>query len=132
MEALPVPQFNGQWLDTASLSPDGTRLAVGWEDPTTTEIRVYDLRTGTERSWAPIPKAAPSTGINMNRDNPLALSWANNDRMLLVNWNGMRLLDTSKPGSDLFKNSRPLFSLVFNGAAFGIGAQLRSVPVRKS
>lgn len=82
--ALPTPQFNGEYLATASVSPDGTRLAVDDED---SYLRVYDLSSGTERTW-PFDSPDKDGYISWNRDDPASIGWTADDRTLSFLWAG--------------------------------------------
>ncbi len=113
LSALPLPQFNGLNLQTASISPDGTRIAVAYQDPSwTTWIRVYTLPGGAERTWSStLAQEAPSD-IGFGRDNPASIAWAANDRMFSFVWNGkttvgVHLFSTgARTGDDLVSASR--------------------------
>jgi hypothetical protein len=79
---LPIPPFNGEYLNMASVSPDRTRLAVGYEDTT---VRIYDLPSGAERTWS---HRSPQGYIGWDRDNPASIAWAANDRTISFLWAG--------------------------------------------
>ena len=103
LSALPLPQYNGLNLQTASISPDGTRVAVAYEDgPQVSQIRVYTLPSGAERTWAAAPAQGGPSDIGLGRDNPASVAWAANDRTLSFVWNGkttvgVHLFDTGTP-----------------------------------
>jgi hypothetical protein len=112
LSALPLPQFNGLNLQTASISPDGTRIAVGYMDgPRATWLHVYALPGGAERTWAAtLAQEAPSD-IG-RRDDPASIAWAANDRTLSFVWTGksalgLHLFNTDvREGDDLLSASR--------------------------
>lgn len=113
LSALPLPQFNGLNLQTASISPDGTRIAVAYQDgPKATWLHVYTLTGGAERTWTPTPAQEGPSDIGLGRDNPASIAWAANDRTLSFVWNGrssvgVHLFDTgTRPGDDLVSASR--------------------------
>ena len=103
LSALPLPQFNGLNLQTASISPDGTRVAVAYENgPQVSQIRVYTLPGGAERTWAATPAQGGPSDIGLGRDNPASVAWAANDRTISFVWggkgsDGVHLFDTSTP-----------------------------------
>jgi hypothetical protein len=113
LSALPLPQFNGLNLQTASISPDGTRIAVAYQDgPKATWLHVYTLPGGAERTWTPTLAQEGPSDIGLGRDNPASIAWAANDRTLSFVWNGktadgVHLFDTSvPPGDNLVSASR--------------------------
>lgn len=119
--ALPIPQFNGLELQTASVSPDGTRLAVGYQDMNgNTSIRTYTLPGGAQRIWSPTP--AQEGNIGLDRDNPATIAWAANDRTISFVWGpptegGVHLLDTGVKGTnDLLSASRFVLPLTGTGS----------------
>ena len=87
LSALPVPPFNGEYLITASVSPDGSRLAVDYED---TWLRLYTLPGGTEHT---VPFAASQGYVGWNRDNPASIGWTADDRTLSFLWAGTNQLN---------------------------------------
>jgi hypothetical protein len=112
LSSLPLPQFNGLNLQTASISPDGTRIAVAYQDgPKATWLHVYTLPGGAERTWTPTPAQEGPSDIGLGRDNPASVAWAANDRTLSFVWNGrsavgVHLFDTgARPGDDLVSAS---------------------------
>lgn len=113
LSALPLPQFNGLNLQTASISPDGTRIAVAYQDgPKATWLHVYTLPGGAERTWTPTLAQEGPSDIGLGRDNPASIAWAANDRAISFVWNGktadgVHLFDTgTRPGDDLVSASR--------------------------
>jgi hypothetical protein len=120
LSALPLPQFNGMYLETASISPDGTRIAVGYQSGHyATQIQVYTLPGGAERTWsAALSPQLDSSGpnaIGLSRDNSASIAWAENDRTISFVWSGgtgspdsgAHLFDTgTPPGGDLLSASR--------------------------
>jgi hypothetical protein len=121
LSALPLPQFsNGMYLETASISPDGTRIAVGYQSGHyATQIQVYTLPGGAERTWsaalsAKLDASGPNA-IGISRDNPASIAWAANDRTISFVWSagtnstdsGVHLFDTgTPPGGNLLSASR--------------------------
>jgi len=82
LTALPIPPFNGEYLINASVSPDGTRLAVAYED---TWLRIYSLPGGAERSW----RFGNQEGyIGYNRDDWASIGWTADDRTISFLWAG--------------------------------------------
>ena len=113
LSALPLPQFSGLNLQTASISPDGTRVAVAYENgPQVSQIRVYTLPGGAERTWAATPAQGGPSDIGLGQDNPASVAWAANDRTISFVWggkgsDGVHLFDTSTPeGDNLVSASR--------------------------
>lgn len=112
LTAPPIPQFSGQYLRAASISPDGSRVAVGYHAPMAgkpgayeTSIRLYTLPSGAERTLSLTPAQNRLGGdIGLQRDNPAAIAWASDDRTISYTWggsqteNGVHVLDTSIPG----------------------------------
>ena len=73
LSALPLPQFSGLNLEIASISPDGTRVAVAYENgPQVSQVRVYTLPGGTERTWAATPAQGGPSDIGQARTTPPA------------------------------------------------------------
>ena len=121
LSSLPVPQFtNGMYLEAASISPDGTRIAVGYQSAHyATQIEVYTLPGGAERTWSATLSAKADAGgpnaIGLSRDNAASIAWAANDQMFSFVWSGapsstisgVHLFDTgTPPGGDLLSASR--------------------------
>jgi hypothetical protein len=113
---LPIPAFPaGTEVTDFALSPDGSRLAVVSGRADTPRLRpklsVYDLSAGTERTYRPgsvgNTPGFPITWITQN-----SLSWGTDNRTLAFvygQWGGregVRFLDTDRPGSGLLANSR--------------------------
>lgn len=89
LSALPLPQFSGLNLETAPISPDGTRVAVAYENgPQVSQVRVYTLPGGAERTWAATPAQGGPSDIGLGRDNPASVAWAANDRTISFVWGG--------------------------------------------
>jgi WD40-like Beta Propeller Repeat len=117
---LPIPAIPaGTEVGDFAISPDGSRLAVVSGRKERPKLNVYDkqklsvynLHAGTERTYrsgsvgnAP---GVPITWITQN-----SLSWGTDNRTLAFvygAWNGregVRFLDTDRPGSGLLANSR--------------------------
>ena len=117
---LPIPAIPaGSEVSDFAVSPDGSRLAVvggrsdrpGLSAYDKLKLSVYNLHAGTERTYQPgsVGNAAgvPITWITQN-----SLSWGTDSRTLAFvygQWGGregVRLLDTDRPGSGLLANSR--------------------------
>lgn len=114
LTALPIPQFNGEYLQEASISPDGTRVAVGYNAPQAghqgiyeTSVRIYTLPGGAERTLSLTPTQDKTAGgLALDRDNPATIAWAADDRTISFTWgggdattNGVHVLDTNVKGS---------------------------------
>ena len=109
---LPIPAIPaGTEVTDFALSPDGSRLAVVSGRTLRPKLSVYNLRTGTQRTYRPggvgNTAGVPTTWITQN-----SLSWGTDNRTLAFiygQWGGregVRLLDTDRPGSGLLANSR--------------------------
>jgi hypothetical protein len=117
---LPIPAIPaGTEVGDFALSPDGSRLAVvsgRKERPRLNvydmqKLSIYDLAAGTERTYRPggvgNAPGPPITWITQN-----SLSWGADNRTLAFVYGaadareGVRLLDTARPGSGLLANSR--------------------------
>ena len=116
MQPLPsgfIPAGAGV-IDMA-LSPDGTSLAAGIGDIVSSRLYVYDLATGTQRTWSyrACGQCLPSAGgLGLGGVNADALSWtADGQHIAFVasrlspKDGGIRLLDISRPGTDMLANS---------------------------
>jgi hypothetical protein len=118
LSALPIPQFNAPGLETASISPDGTKVAVNYEWK---EIRIYTLPSGAEHTLSLTSAQLKSGGsIGWNPDNPTEIGWAADDRTISYSWTGgstgfgVHILDTTIPGAGtLLTDSR--YALPMNG-----------------
>lgn len=104
-------------IEALALSPDGTKLAVGFRGDVRDRsgkhvLDVIDLKTGQVRTWT---SAHGEIGVFYT------LSWAADDTTLAFNWfagwqtsqskpllpgSGVRLLDTAGPARDLMASSR--------------------------
>lgn len=117
---LPIPAIPaGTEVSDFAISPDGSRLAVisgRKERPRLNvygkqKLSVYNLYAGTERTYQPgsvgNAPGVPITWITQN-----SLSWGTDNRTLAFvygQWHGregVRFLDTDRPGSGLLANSR--------------------------
>lgn len=122
---LPGLEAGAPVLEAASLSPDGTKLAVATgndvpPDPTTLQLSVYSLPGGAVRSWSLPGTAAKS------QDAVSGLSWLADGHTLAFNMTGLgpagsivnevRKLDVTGPGGDFLSASQLVFSL--NGTSF--------------
>jgi hypothetical protein len=124
--ALPAPvlpglEAGGPVLEGASLSPDGTKLAVATGNavlpgPTTLRLSVYSLTGGAVRTWS-----LHGTAAAASQDAVSALSWLADGRTLAFNMTGLapagttvnevRKLDVTGSGGDLLDTSQLVFSL---------------------
>ncbi|WP_067451105.1 hypothetical protein [Actinomadura macra] len=87
-------------------SPDGSKVAAVGRVGDRSEVIVIDVRTGTRRTWS-----APATGWikspTWSPDNrTLGFIWWE-DSSIVTKLGHLRLLDTTKPGDDLY-DSRPV------------------------
>ena len=117
---LPIPAIPaGTEVSDFALSPDGSRLAVvsgrsdrpGLDAYDKLKLSVYNLYAGTERTYHPgsvgNTPGVPFTWITQN-----SLSWGTDNRTLAFVYGawrgqeGVRFLDTARPGSGLLANSR--------------------------
>lgn len=127
LRALPVGYIpaNNEVHDLA-LSPDGTLLAADVGYVGNSQLLVFDLATGTRRSWSfkTCQQCSPSSGgLGFGGMNVDALSWTADGRHLAfvgpgtatTNAGGgvtsvtpgpVRLLDVSAPGADLLASSK--------------------------
>ena len=98
----------GAWVSEFALSPDGSHLAMVSGRGDRLKLSVYNLRTGTGRTYR--PGGAGNVYVTPITEN--SLSWAADNRTLAFvygQWGGregVRLLDASRPGSGLLANSR--------------------------
>jgi len=118
-----VPSYGA--LDTAALSPDGTKLAYAHEnlasDPRH-DLTVFDLKTRQSRTWSVLPANGTGGSFTYLFYYPLSLSWANDNATVAFNWfnfraenastllpnSGVRLLKVAgpgKPGRNLIADS---------------------------
>jgi hypothetical protein len=114
-----------------ALSPSGTKLAVAYQVPNTREItddlKVTDLRTGSIRTWT------TPHGEILDGPSPIDLSWSDDNKTLAFNWysllpadppapsaSGLWLLDTAKPGGELFADSRRVLTYRVVGSDIAI------------
>jgi len=125
LSSLPLPQFNGLYLETASISPDGTRIAVGYQSGHyATQIQVYTLPGGAERTWsAALTLASDASGpnaIGLSRDNPASIAWAANDRTISFVWSGAT--DSTDSGAHLFDTGAPPGRNLLSASRFVVSA----------
>ena len=82
---------------SSALSPDGTRLAYAFGILGGVTVSVVDLSTGHRRDWS-----------TRRPDMVSSLAWAPNghDLALASSRGGLRILDVSRPGSELFGATR--------------------------
>jgi hypothetical protein len=107
LSPLPIPADTAE-LANFALSPGGTSLAV----LDMGGLHVFDLATGTGRTWNRPPCFAGSLLGGANTD--AMLSWAADNRNLAFACNspprpvGVWLLNTTAPGTNLLKGTRNL------------------------
>jgi hypothetical protein len=126
VSSLPAPALPGleagePVFESASLSPDGTELAVATGNavppaPTSLQLSVYSLAGGAVRTWSLRGAAAAKS-----QDSVSALSWLADGHTLAFNLTGLdpagtpvnqvRKLDVTGPGGDLLAASKLVFSL---------------------
>jgi hypothetical protein len=113
MTALPAGYIPaGYWIHDMALSPDGTKLAadIGSDPPFDDKLYVFDLTTGTERSWSvrTCANCVPgSGGMVYGGVNTNALSWTADSQNVAFIWgNTVRLLDTRAVGSGILAASK--------------------------
>jgi hypothetical protein len=128
LTAAPIPQLNGEYLQEASISPDGSRVAVGYDSPVSggyyeTSIRIYDLPGGTEHTLSPSPaQIKQAGGLAMDRDNPATIAWTANDRTISFVWDtvagdSVRVLNTGITGAGtLLSDSHPVLTVSGSGS----------------
>jgi hypothetical protein len=124
--SLPAPVLPGleagaPVFEGASLSPDGTKLAVFTgkavpAGPTSLQLSVYSLPGGAVRTWS-----LQGTATANSQDAVSALSWLTDGHTLAFNMTGLgpagttvnqvRKLDVTGPGGDLLGASQLVFSL---------------------
>jgi hypothetical protein len=104
----------GYGIHALALSPDGTHLAAetGTDLLAPAELDVFDLATGTERTWTSRPCApcvldlGGMAWLGVNAD---ALSWTADSRhVAFISNRTVRLLDTRAAGSDVLTDSKKL------------------------
>jgi hypothetical protein len=115
LTALPIQAFDGSWVRAASVSPDGTRVAVLMQDmhTLTDSITAYDLPSGASRTWSHIAAtlaSLPSIGVAPN--DPASIAWGADDRTISWVWNsesgiGVFDLDTTSTDRELRFASDP-------------------------
>jgi hypothetical protein len=136
LTALPLPPVIGG-VHGFAVSPDGSKLAMATEPPLRlrsgqpppphgSRLRLFTLATGAERDW---PLRAIGW-IGMNKPNPQSLSWAGDNRTLLVHVQlgiggptaEIRLLDTAGPGGSILAASKlvPFPESRNGGPLFGV------------
>jgi hypothetical protein len=113
LTALPAADVPaGDEITNMALSPDGTRLAAETAHSLVGEsaLNVFDLATGTERSWSvsTCPACVSSGGgmlwFGVDTD---AVSWTADGRHVAFIWYAtVRLLDTRAAGSGLLTDSK--------------------------
>ncbi|MGH3189804.1 MAG: hypothetical protein ACRDPY_09855 [Streptosporangiaceae bacterium] len=113
LTALPagyVPASDG--IHDMALSPDGTQLAadIGSNPPFEQKLYVFDLATGTERTWSvrTCADCVPgSGGMVYGLVETDALSWTADSQHVAFIWgNTVRLLDTRAAGSGILTDSK--------------------------
>jgi len=112
---LPLPASFvpvGEGIQAMALSPDGTSLAAEIGDWPDVRLYVFNLATGTQRTWS-----FPSSSGCSLRSLPVlggdALSWTADGQHIAflcsgasANSTAVRLLDTSAPGTDALAESK--------------------------
>jgi hypothetical protein len=112
---LPLPASFvpvGEGIQAMALSPDGTSLAAEIGDWPDVRLYVFNLATGTQRTWS-----FPSSSGCSLRSLPVlggdALSWTDDGQHIAflcsgasANSTAVRLLDTSAPGTDALAESK--------------------------
>lgn len=105
LTALPIPAFSGTYLQAASISPDGTRVAIGYHDTRKTWIRLYTLSSGAARTLSVTPAQQKTGRFALAWDDPATIAWADDDRTISFVWSGqahggLHLLNTDVTGAD--------------------------------
>jgi len=109
LTALPIPALDGRWVRAASVSPDGTRVAVLMQNmqTLTDSITAYNLPGGASRTWS-VSAARPAVlpGIGVAPGDPAAIAWGADDRTISWVWSsnpplGVYTLDTARAGGEL-------------------------------
>jgi hypothetical protein len=110
---IPATPF-GLEVNGMALSPDGSKLALALEpnDSETTgpeTLRIYSVASGALlRIWTGQPSNV-TWDISLGGDNNTTLSWLADRHTVVFDYgNGIRTLDTSRPGHDLIADSRPI------------------------
>jgi hypothetical protein len=128
LTALPVRLSKGTVLDGMAITQTGTKLAVtstNWRQVglIASELHVFDLATGAERTWR-----GQAYGVFMTIAQGF-VSWAADDRTLTLIGTGTRgndyrllVLDTARPGNDLLADSKVI-------SVPGLTARHREPPV---
>jgi hypothetical protein len=117
LQALPASNIPaGTMVEALALSADGTSLAAVIGHFAANKLYVYHLTTGERHVWSATPCArcgAAGIGLNTGAAEPGILSWAADGKTLAVlfgagypNQNGVRLLNTSSPGTNLLADSK--------------------------
>jgi hypothetical protein len=108
LQPLPVPPVGGN-INGFALSPDGSKLAVSTTRTpgaaAGSQIRVFTLATGAERSWV----LGKDGWVGQDKPDAESLAWAGDNRTLLFkqylgeggSTAQLRLLDTAAPGGFL-------------------------------
>lgn len=106
-----------------ALSPDGSRLAVLWDERGVSTLAAVNLSTGGIRRWT-------SSGGAFGQTFGPTLSWASDDQTLALNWfpspprrgAGVRILDTAGPGGALIADSRIVLPFTIKSHEFAVSA----------
>ncbi len=102
----------GYEIRDMALSPDGTQLAANLGNTLllAEDLKVFDLATGTERSWTTrtcsrcVPISGGMLWFGVDSD---ALSWTADSQHVAFIWdNTVRLLDTRAAGPDILTGSK--------------------------
>jgi hypothetical protein len=119
VRALPIPVQASAWVSSMALSPDGKQLALMGFLGGQTVLRTYSVTSGALlRTWThPLPRGTAVLAF------PGTLWWAADGRVLAwgysesgrANTFGVWLLQVSRPGHDLFADSRLVWSTQVTG-----------------
>jgi hypothetical protein len=111
LQALPASYVPaGTMVEGLALSADGTSLAAVIGDFAVNKLYVYHLTTGERHVWS----ASRGVGFGAGDSDPGILSWAADGKTLAFlfiesdhgSQNGVRLLNTSSPGTSLLADSK--------------------------
>jgi hypothetical protein len=102
----------GTAINGIALSPDGGKLAVALgNQPGPSELKLFDLRSGSVRVWRGARGARIDGYISADELGANPLSWTADGKTLAVDQEvgqaiKVRLLDTTAPGGDLWASAR--------------------------
>jgi hypothetical protein len=124
---LPIAPLDGRWVRAASVSPDGTRVAVLTQDTRTLtdSISAYDLPGGAQRTWS-VRAARPAVlpGIGVAPGDPAAIAWGADDRTISWVWSsnpqiGVYELDTAKAAGGALDVASAFAMTNWGGSVYG-------------